>query len=179
MVDPRLASRMAHRAAYLAIAATLIVLRLLPLSTQPTTWPMPDLLLCVTLAWLLRRPDHVPALSIVAVLLFEDLVTLRPVGLWPLIILMLTEILRSRSSGLKDLPFAVEWLVVAGTIFLAGLIDWAVLALALVPHVGLGPTMLQAALTAAAYPMTVAALAMFPGIYRPGEGDGSTRRRLT
>ncbi|PPB82105.1 rod shape-determining protein MreD [Albidovulum inexpectatum] len=179
MVDPRLASRLAHRAAYLVLAAVLIVLRLLPLSTQPSAWPLPDLLLCLTLAWLLRRPDHVPALSIVAVLLIEDLLTLRPVGLWPLIILSVTEILRSRSSGLRDLPFVVEWMVVAGAVFLAGLIDWVVLALALAPQVGLGPTMVQAALTVMAYPAVVAALAVLLGIRRIGDTDAPTRRRLT
>jgi len=42
--------------------------RILPLSTEPGSVPGPDVVLCLTFAWVLRRPEYVPALLIAAVL---------------------------------------------------------------------------------------------------------------
>ena len=46
---------------------------------MPARWPGPDLIAVrLTLAWVLRRPDYVPALLIALVVLVEDLLLHAP-----------------------------------------------------------------------------------------------------
>ena len=58
------------------------------------TWPAPDLMLALTLAWVVRRPDLLPAPLIAAYFFVEDILMMRPPGLWALIVLGATEFLR-------------------------------------------------------------------------------------
>ncbi|HSG54600.1 MAG TPA: rod shape-determining protein MreD, partial [Paracoccaceae bacterium] len=57
------------RLMYLALALALIFAKLIPLDFQPQAWAGPDLLVAFTFAWVLRRPEFVPALSIGLVVL--------------------------------------------------------------------------------------------------------------
>jgi rod shape-determining protein MreD len=100
------------RALFVAIAIFLMVVRMLPLRTLPVTIPGPDLLTCVACAWVLRRPNYVPALLIAAVFLLEDFLLLRPPGLWAVIVLAGTEFLRSRVGLMRELGLAMEWAMV-------------------------------------------------------------------
>ncbi|MGB3315884.1 MAG: rod shape-determining protein MreD [Albidovulum sp.] len=171
MVDPVTASRQVHRLLFLAIAATFLFVRLLPLSAMPARVPGPDLLLCLTLVWLQRRPDYVPALLIVAVFLFDDILTMRPPGLWPLVVLLGTEFLRSREATLRDLPFIVEWLVTSGLITMLSLANWLVLNLFMVPQAGFGPMLLQVITTIAAYPVVVGFTLFAFGVRKAAKGQ--------
>lgn len=177
MVDPVAASRHAHRLLFLAIAAAFLFVRLLPLSAMPARLPGPDLMLCLTLAWVQRRPDYVPPLLIVAVFLFDDILSMRPPGLWPLVVLLGTEFLRSRLTTLRDLPFAVEWLTTGGLIVALSLANWLILGLVMVPQAGFGPMLLQALATIAAYPVAVAITLFAFGIRRSVKGDAESSGR--
>lgn len=157
MVDPVAARRLAFRLIFLALAIATLFLRILPLSAQPVRLPGPDLMICVTIVWVLRRPDFVPASLIALVFLLEDLVLMRPPGLWAAIVLLGTEFLRSREATMRDLPFAAEWLVAAGLVIAMTVIDRLVLALFLVPQVSPALTALQALATFAAYPLVAVA----------------------
>lgn len=178
MVDPATSQRWAYRGLYLALAAALLFLRLLPLSTEPPRVPGPDLLLCLTLAWMLRRPDYVPAIFIVAVVLLEDLLLMRPPGLWALIVLLGSEFLRDREPTMRGLPFLVEWATVAAVIAIMILVNRMVLALFMVPQSGLGLTLLQGLITLLCYPVVVGLSLMALGLRRaaPGEVDAQGRR---
>ncbi len=179
MVDPVAASRHAHQMLFLAIAAAFLFVRLLPLSAMPVRFPGPDLMLCLTLAWLQRRPDYVPAMLIVAVFLFDDILTMRPPGLWPLVVLLGTEFLRSRLATLRDLPFAVEWLTTGGLIVALSVANWLILSLLIVPQAGFGPMLLQAFATIAAYPIVVAITLFAFGVRKTAKGEAnSTGRRI-
>lgn len=171
MVDPVTASRQAHRLLFLAIAATFLFVRLLPLSTMPARIPGPDLLLCLTLVWLQRRPDYVPALLIVCVFLFDDILSMRPPGLWPLVVLLGTEFLRSREATLRDLPFIVEWFVTSGLILVLSLANWLFLSLVMVPQAGFGPMLIQVLTTIAAYPMVVGITLLAFGVRKTSKGE--------
>ena len=48
------------RAAFLGVAILSLFLRLLPLSTLPSSWPGPDLLVGLAFAWVLRTPIMCP-----------------------------------------------------------------------------------------------------------------------
>ena len=176
MVDPVTAARLSHRLLFLALAALLIFLRLLPLSSMPVRWPGPDLLTCLTFAWLIRRPDYVPALVVVAVFLVDDLLTMRPPGLWPLLVLMATEFLRSREVFLRDLPFALEWAVFAAMVMVMTVVDRLVLTLFMVPQTGFDLIILQVLSTLAAYPLVVLANIWLFGLRRLPSGQPDTAR---
>lgn len=178
MVDPLTTRRLVHRALFLAIAAVILFLRLLPLSPGTGGLPGPDIFLALTLAWVLRRPDYVPAALIVAVILLEDLMFMRPPGLWPLMVLLGTEFLRRREQALRDLPFMLEWLVIGGVLAAMFLGNRAVLALVMVPQPGLGQDLLRLLATLAAYPVVVAASRLAFGLRRaaPGEVDALGHR---
>ena len=176
MIDPVTARRWTYRALFVALAALLLFLRLLPLSTLPARIPGPDLMLCITFAWVLRRPDFVPALAIVAVFVIEGMLAMRPPGLWALFVLLGSEFLRDRAGAMRGLPFLAEWATVTAVMAIMLLANRLVLALVMVPQTGLGPTLLQLLTTVAAYPLVVAASHLALGLRAPGELDGMRSR---
>ncbi len=74
--------------------------------------PGPDILICVIMAWIVRRPDFLPMPLILFVILLEDLILMRPPGLWTAIVIVATEFLRGRVALTRELSFVVEWLLV-------------------------------------------------------------------
>lgn len=177
MVDPATAARISHRALFVGLAALILFLRLLPLTAVPSRWPAPDLILCLTFAWLLRRPDYIPAFLVIIVFAIDDLLSMRPPGLWTLIVLVTTEFLRSREMLLRDLPFAVEWAVFAAAVMVMIVANRLVLALFMVPQGGFDLTILAVLSTLAAYPVVVFASIWFLGLQRrtggPADGLGN------
>ena len=171
MVDPVTASRMTYRLIFVALAALILFLRILPLSAMPSRWPGPDLILCLTFVWLLRRADYLPAYIIVAVFAVDDLISMRPPGLWTLLALMTTEFVRSREVFLRDLPFALEWAIFAAAAMVMTVANRLVLALFMVPQSGFDLTILEVLSTLAAYPVMVLAAVWLFGLRRAAAGQ--------
>lgn len=69
------------RGTYVLLAFAVVFLHLLPLNTRPDRWPFPDVMIALTFAWVLRRPDYVPMLVVAMVMLISDLLLQRPPGL--------------------------------------------------------------------------------------------------
>ncbi len=178
VADPVASARLGYRALFLGLAALLLFARLLPLSAIPADWPGPDILFGLAIAWVLRRPDYVPAPAIVAVFLLEDLLTMRPPGLWALIALTATEFLRSREALTRDLPFAVEWVMVSVVIAITMIVNHLVLALFMVPQAAFVEAMMHALSTIAAYPVIVGLSHALLGLRKvaPGEVDALGHR---
>ncbi|MCV2868811.1 rod shape-determining protein MreD [Defluviimonas sp. WL0002] len=178
MVDPVLSRRLGYPVIYALLCAGFLFLRVLPLSTMPVSVPGPDFVLLLTLLWVIRRPDHVPALLIAGVLLVEDLLTLRAPGLWAGLVIVVTEFLRSHRIGLREVNFVVEWLVASGALLVIALANRAILAMFVVPQAGLGLTLLQVLVSVAAYPVVAFALQATLGLRRtaPGEVDAMGQR---
>ncbi|WP_149141341.1 rod shape-determining protein MreD [Gemmobacter caeruleus] len=171
MVDPLRRDVLVHRGLYVLMALALLFLRLLPLGNGANGLPGPDLLLCVTLCWLLRRPDYLPALLIAAVFLLEDLLLLRPPGLWTAIVLLGTEVLRSRIALTRELSFPLEWLFIGllmTAMFLAYRLAFAV---TLMPQVGFGFAMVQVVASILVYPLVVWLSHLTLGVHKPGMGE--------
>ncbi|MEZ5685654.1 MAG: rod shape-determining protein MreD [Paracoccaceae bacterium] len=178
MVDPATRSRALHRALYLGLAALVMFLRLLPVNGGANSFPGPDMMLALTFAWLMRRPDYVPAPLIVLAYVFEDMMFLRPLGLWPLIVLLASEWLRRREESLRDLPFLFE-IGVIGAIWMAMLVlNRLVLQITFVPPPPLGLELLRMLATLAIYPVVVAFSRLAFGLRRaaPGEVDAFGNR---
>ena len=173
MADAVTANRLGYRGLFLGLAAAVFFLRLLPISTEPVAWPGPDVMLCLALAWVLRRPDFVPAATVVAVFLLEDMLLMRPPGLWTLLALVATEFLRDRAVVLRDIPFLVEWLMVAALMAAMLLANRTVLAVLMVPQAGLGLSLAQYLSTVLAYPLVVGLSQFVFGLRKvaPGEVD--------
>lgn len=151
---------------FCAAMAALLFLRLLPLSAGAVRLPGPDLGLCLTLAWVLRRPERLPAAVIALVFLLQDILLFQPVGLWPAIVVAGTEAARLRESRWRDGPFMVEWLRIAILIGMMILGHRLIQVLFMIPVPALGQVILRYLATVAAYPLVVLSARALIGLRR-------------
>lgn len=101
---------------YVGIAGIALFSHLLPLSTAPSSWAGPDVILCLTYVLVMRRPKTIPIGLIAGVFIILDLFLLRPPGLLTAYVVIGAEFLRSRARVNSELPFFVEWALVASVI---------------------------------------------------------------
>jgi rod shape-determining protein MreD len=165
------ASVWAHRGLYAGLALLMMFVRLLPLGSEAGGWPGPDVLLALTLAWVLRRPDYVPAGLIAVVVLMEDLLMMRPPGLWAALTVLAAEFLRNRAALTRELSFVVEWMLVAGVIAAVVLGNRLVLAITMMEQASVGQTMIQLVATILCYPVVVAVSRLAFGVRKPAAGE--------
>ncbi len=159
------------RALFLGLALLLLFVRLLPLNHAPGALPGPDLLICLILAWIVRRPDFLPMPLIAGVILLEDLVLMRPPGLWTAIVVLATEFLRSRIALTRELNFIVEWVLVSG-VMLAMLLSYRLaLGLAFVPQPPFGFAVVQMLWSIALYPLVVGLSRLIFDLRKPAMGE--------
>ena len=78
MIDPARASLWLHRAGIILVTLALLFLKLLPIGSTAGDWPGPDLMLCLILAMVVRRPDYLPIWLVLLVVL-----RFAPKGLLP------------------------------------------------------------------------------------------------
>lgn len=171
MVDPVSARLWAYRGLFLALALAILFVRLLPTGGLAGSWPGPDLLLCLMLAWVARRPDYLPVLLIAGVVLVEDLMLMRPPGLWAALVVLATEFLRGRSALTRELGFLAEWFLIAVVVF-AMLITFRVIqGLAFLDQPGFGYAFAQAVMTVLFYPVAVGLLHVVLDLRKPSTGE--------
>lgn len=166
------------RGLFVLAVLAMLFLRILPLRSEAGRLPGPDLLMCLCCAWVLRRPDHLPALLIAGAVLVEDMLLMRPPGLWAALMLAGTEFLRSRAAFSRELTLVSEWVMVS-VVMLAMLLAYRfVLALTMLPQPGLGLTLAQFVFSILAYPFVVGVLRVAFGLRKPatGEVDAMGRR---
>jgi rod shape-determining protein MreD len=164
-------SHWVFRALFVALALLLLFTRLLPLGHAPGTLPGPDLLLCLILAWVVRRPEFLPMPLILIVLLAEDLILMRPPGLWTAIVILATEFLRSRVALTRELNFVVEWMLVAGVMLAMVLAYRLALAVAIVPQPAFGFAIVQFLWSIAVYPLVVGLSLLVLDLRKPAMGE--------
>lgn len=112
MVDPVALHLWSWRLLYPLICAVIVFAQLIPLQTTPMHIPPPDLLVALTCAWVVRRPDQIPVISVAVVFFLADILLQRPPGLGVALMIVATEFLRSRSPFMREFPFLLEWGVV-------------------------------------------------------------------
>ncbi len=159
------------RVLYLFLAMLVMFFHLLPLDTQPGRWPFPELLVALTFAWVLRRPDYVPTFSVAFVMLMGDILLQRPPGLLAALVVMGATYLRSAGPGMRDLGFAGEWSSVSAVITMIFVLDRLVLTMLSVEQTTLGPVLIQTVLTIFAYPLVVLFSQGVLGVRRPSAVD--------
>lgn len=143
------------RAGFVVLAFVIMFLHLLPLSTRPHNWAPPDLLIAFAFAWVLRRPDYVPALSLGLVMLMADLLFQRPPGLLACLVVLGAEYLRNRNTGQSETSFVLEWISVAVVLVAITVINRMILVILGVQQPALGLILIQTLMTIAAYPLVV------------------------
>jgi rod shape-determining protein MreD len=161
----------AYRALFAVLALALLFLRLLPLGSVAGAWPGPDLLMCLTFAWVLRRPDYVPLVLIALVVLLEDLLLMRPPGLWAALMVLGAEFLLNRTSLTRELSFVVEWVLVAGVMAAVVMGNRLVLAVTMLDQPSLGQTIIQLVASILCYPVVVFLSRLAFGVRKPAAGE--------
>jgi len=167
-----------YRLLFVGLAVALLFLRMLPVDSGTEGWPGPDLLLCLICAWTMRRPDFLPVGLVAAVVVMEDLILMRPPGLWAALVVLAAEFIRSRVALTRELTFAVEWLLVAGIMVSLFLSYRVIFAIAFVPQAGFGYAMVQVIWSILCYPLVVAVSRLALDLRKPamGEVDAYGRR---
>lgn len=162
------------RICFFALVMVIIFFHLLPLDTVPRRWAPPDLIIAFTFAWVLRRPDYVPAVSVALVILLADLMFQRPPGLLALLVVLGTEYLKYRTYGPGESSFLAEWAAVCIVVIAITLGYRLALALTLVPTPPLGVSMIQMVLTIVSYPVVVMITQMLMGVRKLAPSDNGT-----
>jgi rod shape-determining protein MreD len=177
MADRTGADVWVYRGAFVLIALGLFFIRLLPLGAEAGRWPGPDILLCVILAWVMRRPDYLPVWLIALVVLTEDMLLMRPPGLWTALVVLAAEFLRGRVALTRELNFAVEWLL-ASALMLGLLFAYRLIfAGTLIPQPGFGFALVQTLGTVICYPVLVIVSQMVLNVHKPAMGEIDARGR--
>lgn len=187
MIDGATREVWAHRILFVVLALVFLFFRLLPLGEviapcgpddsgcRLLAWfshmPGPDLLLCIIFAWTMRRPDYLPVLLIAAVVLLEDLIVLRPPGLWTGLVVLVSEIIRSRVALTRELNFGVEWLLVSAMMVVMLIVYRMAFGLVLLPQPPFGFAMVQVIWSILCYPLVVFLSRVVLDLYKPGMGE--------
>ncbi len=159
------------RGLYLLLALLILFWSLLPLSTLPPTWTGPDLLVALTFAWALRRPEFVPVALIAAVMFLADLLLQRPPGLMAFLVVLGAEQLKNRAVGLRDASFAGEWMAAGLVVIAVFILNRVILTVVMVDQAPLGLTLIQMVATVAIYPVVVLISHLIFGVRRLAPGD--------
>ncbi|GAA6191650.1 rod shape-determining protein MreD [Phaeobacter sp. NW0010-22] len=161
------------RFVYLGLAMTLLFFQLLPLETLPRGWAPPDLLVAITFAWMLRRPDYVPLLSIAAALLLTDLLLQRPPGLWAALVVAGCAFLKSRVSGQGEISFVGEWASVGLVLIAITVFNRLILGITAVELTSLWLVFCQLLLTIVVYPIVALISQTLMGVRKltPADAD--------
>jgi len=177
MAEARHGRAWVYRALFVAISLGLLFLRLLPLGGEAGKWPGPDLMLCLMLAWVTQRPDHLPAVLIGLVVLVEDLVLMRPPGLWAAIVVLATEFLRARSALTRELGFAAEWVLIA-VVMVAMLLGYRLIySLTFLGQPDFGYAFARTLGSILMYPFVVWGLRVAINLRKPSTGETDTMGR--
>ncbi len=113
-MEPSLVNRLRVRGLYVGLAFLILFVQTLPITFSFSHFLAPDVLLAITFAWVLRRPDAITPLVIGVVFLANDFILHRPPGLWTAIVLIACVFLQGRIPRLKDAVYSIEFGLVIG-----------------------------------------------------------------
>ncbi len=160
-----------NRGLFLGLCLLLIYVQILPLETTPRRWTGPDMLVVMSVAWTLRRPEYAPAWLLAGVMLLGDFLFMRPPGLFSALTVILCEFMRRRSVLLRDTAFAIEWLSATGAIVALALGNRLIMTIFFIEQVPLGLTLIQMIMSILCYPLVVLFAWAFLGLRKAAPGD--------
>lgn len=141
------------RAVFVAFAVLTIMLYLMPFGLFRQALSLPDLVYCSVICAVIREPRAAPFWIIVPVVLIGDVFHMRPLGLWTLIVVCVSEAFRFAHVFFQNHGFVIEWIAaVIGYVVALGMQQIAMVLL-FVPVPSLGQLFAMLLLTGAAYPL--------------------------
>ena len=149
--------RLARTGVMLSLGLLAIYVEAAPLGIGPSAPPSPDLLLCVVVYWIVRRPDSTPLLAVFALGLVRDLVTDLPTGAGALALVLAAEVVRRSRHRLARGSFMLEWLTLSAAAFGTAAFLWLLIALTLTQPPYVIDLFHQSLYTVMAYPLIVVA----------------------
>ncbi len=171
MTDRNARSKWFYWLVLVILSAIIIFFQLIPGQILLGGWAMPDLLICLCYAWVLRRSDYAPIILIGAIMLTADMLFMRPPGLMAALFVLGAEFLRGRVNLLRELPFALEWAMIAGVLLAIFLANRFALVLVMQPRPALWLSVSQLITTLAAYPFVVLFSRYALGIRKTAAGE--------
>lgn len=165
-----------HPTLYLVFCLVILFFQLLPLSPGYAGLPAPDLLLCLTFAWVIRQPDRLPVGMIVGLFFIADFLLQRPPGLWTAIVLIAVEFLKSRIITTREISWVVEWFTTATVMVAAVLLNRAFLAMFIVPLPSFSLEALLLLFNVMAYPLVMLFLRYAVGLEREVSKDNAIQK---
>jgi len=151
------------RLLYVVACGIVIMFHLLPLGQVAWITFSPDLILCITLAWVVRRPDYAPILLIAGVALLSDLLLMRVPGLWSALVVLLANRIGQKRHRMRSTGFGVEWARVSSGIAAIFVIERVAMSVLLIETPPLTLSGAQFLATVIVYPVVVAVTA---GVFR-------------
>ncbi|MEM9708667.1 MAG: rod shape-determining protein MreD [Pseudomonadota bacterium] len=161
-----------YRGLYVGAVLLIVLILMLPFGPSAGRLPGPDLILALTIAWAMRRSDHLPILLVAAAMLLADFLLMRPPGLMAALTVIAVEVIRAREGQWRDLPLVLEWLIGAALIVAIVAANALLLAVFFVPQPTLGHTLIRLILTIGAYPITLFAALYIFGVARASGREG-------
>ena len=135
------------------IIFVLIFIKVLPLNTVPKGWTAPDLSLCVTLVWCLRRPTEAPIILLAALFLLQDIIFQRPIGLFAAVATVMCEWAKHQALRADEFPFFVEWVTAAIAIIAIFILVQSIASLSLIAKPSIWVYVTEFIFTILVYPL--------------------------
>jgi rod shape-determining protein MreD len=170
--------RLLRQIVFLGLCLVAVYLPLTPLAPGSDR-VTPDLLYCLAMAWVLRDPASAPLWIIAGAGLLADVLMARPLGLGALMLVLASEVARSRRQAIMGSNILVEWGIVLALFCLAWFALLAVLRLSFSASPDLDTTLRYLAETAFLYPVISLATMLGGRMFGPRRAprDPFERRR--
>lgn len=164
---------------FIVLGFVSIGLAILPMGLTADSTPFPDLMFCVIAAWVIRRPETAPLLAIAAIGLVGDVMMMRPLGLWTLLLVLGSEGLRISERAFRDIPFVLEWIYVSGFLIIMIILQNVILLVSFADVYDFGMLAWHVMRTIAIYPIVAAVLYWIFRIRAPKPNERPNRLGYT
>lgn len=160
-----------YRAGYAGLGILLVLWSVVPFDMRAGALPRPDVFYCITMVYVIRRPEWAPVWLIFGVFFLRDILTQAPLGLFTLLIVMGSEVVRANIQAFREYFFGLEWVWIGGIFVAITLVQQVLLVLTLSQTPRFVEQLYLILFTVAIYPVTVAVMKFGFGFTRPRPGE--------
>ncbi|WP_069299692.1 hypothetical protein [Neptunicoccus sediminis] len=171
MDDVSLVQLWARRSLYIGTGFAIILWSIVPFDLSAGALPGPDILYCITMAYVVRKPEWAPVWAVFLVFFFRDILTLAPLGLFTLLIVLGTEVVRSNIQAFREYSFGLEWLWMGTIFFIITILQQIILLMTLTHTPRFVEQLYLMVFTILLYPVIVGVMKFGFGFQRPRPGE--------
>ena len=143
------------------LSIAVILLHLMPLSSDTTFFNTPDIILVIIVAWALRAPVIMTPYLAATVCLLADFLLQRPPGLWSFCVVLIVIGLRAQAQIMRRALFLSEWALAAAAMIAVPVLYYLIRALTFMPGDSFAQVIFQVALNILIYPVIAILSARF------------------